>query len=290
MESRICLWNACSLANKLSGFQSLVYSSSYDMIMKSFCANTTFFVKTGNLEGVVYWLLSILSFPLGLSPPAADYYSSLFLYLNFIASKRNIIIMGDFNFPDINWCSLTSSSSLSSQFCDLLFDCNLAQLTTSETHVNGNILDLVIASDPDQISNFSISPTASLPVSSDHHLITFSISRGIQHSPLSSYEVLHYSKADLSGLNDYLLDYDFSAILSHSDVEYVWHQLKEILSEAIPLFVPKVKLRSYQRPKWFTSEIQHSLNRIHSLRKKVRKSPSPYNCLNFLPLKMCCSL
>ena len=56
------------------------------------------------------------------------------------------VIVGDFNFPDVDWCSLLGYTSLSNLFCELIFDCNLTQHVTEPTHVKGNILNLVLTS------------------------------------------------------------------------------------------------------------------------------------------------
>ncbi len=43
-------------------------------------------------------------------------------FLKNLVTSGPILIMGDFNRPDINWLSLTSSSTLSDIFCDFVFD------------------------------------------------------------------------------------------------------------------------------------------------------------------------
>ena len=75
----------------------------------------------------------------------SDYLNSLFLYLsNLITLRDHIILVGDFNFPDINWDTLSGSSLSSKSFCDFVFQNNLSQLVHSPTHLKGNILDLVL--------------------------------------------------------------------------------------------------------------------------------------------------
>ena len=78
----------------------------------------------------------------------------------------------------------------------------------------------------------------------------------------------------------YLLDYNFDFIFQLNDVETCWMSLKQSLLTAMSLFVSKVKLRAHQRPKWFTASIQNHLNKVHSLRKKARSTPSPQNLSN----------
>ena len=59
--------------------------------------------------------------------------------------STDIIITGDFNLPDINWDTLSATSTSSSAFCDFIFDSLLTQLVDLPTHVKGNILDLVLS-------------------------------------------------------------------------------------------------------------------------------------------------
>ena len=83
--------------------------------------------------------------------------------INFILSLRGIddgdlLLVGDFNSPDVNWCSLTASSLRSSVLCDTFFAKNLVQLVDEKTHALGNILDLISTDCVDRISNICINP------------------------------------------------------------------------------------------------------------------------------------
>lgn len=183
--------------------------------------------------------------------------------------------MGDFNFPDINWFTLSGSSTPSSIFCDFLFDHNLHQLVTSPTHSKGNILDLVITNHPDIITNISIDSRQELLISSDHFPILFSIPFNTKSNYSPPQYILDYSKADWEGLLIYLLDFDFTDFYSSDDIEYSWNSLKSTIINASSLFIPKIRLHSHQRPKWFTKDIQHHINQIHTLRRKYRSRFSP---------------
>ena len=59
--------------------------------------------------------------------------------------------------------------------------------------------------------------------------------------------VLDYLKADFNGLSDYLLQVDFSDCYHSDDVEYVWAIIKQSI---LLLYIPKVRLKSQQTPKW----------------------------------------
>ena len=79
-------------------------------------------------------------------PPnvSEDYDLSLHCYLsNLSLNFTHLLILGDFNYPDIDWTRLHGSTSNSNSFCDLLFYYNLHQLIPSSTRRSGNILDLL---------------------------------------------------------------------------------------------------------------------------------------------------
>lgn len=80
----------------------------------------------------------------------ADYQLMLIEYLHgLVESCGAVIIMGDFNVPDINWSSLCGSSTFSNALGDFIFENNLSQLVLEQTHIKG--MDLVITNKEDSI-------------------------------------------------------------------------------------------------------------------------------------------
>lgn len=62
--------------------------------------------------------------------------------------RATLILLRDFNFLDIDWCSLPSSSSMSKAFLELCLDFNLDQLINQPTRITqtiSNILDLCLS-------------------------------------------------------------------------------------------------------------------------------------------------
>ena len=47
-----------------------------------------------------------------------------------LTNIENLLVFGDVNFPDINWNNYSASNSVSSTFCDTIYDLNLTQLVT----------------------------------------------------------------------------------------------------------------------------------------------------------------
>lgn len=90
--------------------------------------------------------------------------------------------MGDFNYPDICWQTLSGSSNFSIALCDFVFELNLQQLVESPTHVKGHLLDLVLTSSHGFISNVGVGAP---PVSSDHNLISLELNLSELRTPSS---------------------------------------------------------------------------------------------------------
>ena len=109
-------------------------------------------------------------------PPSSDqqHYSDVLLYLETLAvTYPNLVILGDFNSPDICWSSMHGQSHTSIALCDLIFQYNLAQLVTFPTYLCGNLFDLVICS-PALSAN--VSPLSSPLLVSDHYPLSLSFS------------------------------------------------------------------------------------------------------------------
>ena len=52
------------------------------------------------------------------------------------------------------------------------------------------------------------------------------------------------------------------------DVEYIWDLLKSGITSAFSLFTPVYTQRHPHFPKWFTGDIRHQINCLHTLRRK----------------------
>ena len=78
------------------------------------------------------------------------------MYLRSLHGYHKFIIMGDLNFPDIDWGTITGCNRFSSLFCDLTFNLNLSQLIHHPTHIKGNILDVVLTNDYTLISDVRV--------------------------------------------------------------------------------------------------------------------------------------
>ena len=142
--------------------------------------------------------------------PSPLYVSSLVSYLSSLTSFFNkCTILGDFNLPDVDWYTLTGSSSSSSCVCNFIFDCNLTQHVLEPTHVKGNVLDLVLTSVNVTIDHLTIHPLSVINFS-DHLVISFCLSIDVPsvNAPKPGF-VFDIRKADFESISSFLLDLDF---------------------------------------------------------------------------------
>ena len=83
--------------------------------------------------------------------------------------------------------------------------------------------------------------------------------------------IYHYSEADLEGLFSYLDGFSFHPV---ADVNYLWSLLKDSIQNSRTLFIPSSSHQPRSTPPWFTHEIRHYINCIHSLCRRHRRRPT----------------
>jgi len=108
----------------------------------------------------------------------------------------NLILLGDFDFPGIDWVMLSGHSTALYQLCDLIFQAGPSQLINVPTHKHGNILDLLFT------NTSIIYPDPHLQ--SDHYNIIFSLTTGMNLQPnFTTYFSFNFSKGDYQSFCDF---------------------------------------------------------------------------------------
>ena len=157
------------------------------------------------------------------------------------ANFSNILILGDFNLPDINWELWTTSRSenhLSYKFLECLRDNFWEQTIFSPTRwvkdQPGNVLDLCVTDNPEIIKNIEITTRLG---NSDHLSIEIELTFPRKISQSYS-EKRNYYKGDYISANRKLSDVDWKCMID-MDLETSWqyfsNQVSDIINETIPL-------------------------------------------------------
>ena len=243
--------------------------------------NTPLNLEIVSVEVTVTCNSPVLVYVMSISPASNfTYNSEVFLYLESIASHSHVVIIGDFNLPDISWPSLTGQSPPSIAFCDLVFWYNLTQFVDFPTHSMGNKMDLVQSSSNKMVCN--LYRVSSQFLSSDHSTFSFKVlivnTKHIKKACKRSF--FDFNKTDFDGLSSFLRDMNFGPLFQLYDVEFVWSFLKKAMLYSISLFTPQIRVRTHPYPVWFHSDVRHELNKTRSARKKCKRNPFTHNLLH----------
>ena len=204
--------------------------------------------------------------------------TALFNLIKFLSktTKNKLLLVGDFNFCNIDWDICTSSNSHINEFLTCLKDNFLIQHVLCPTRIRGlqkpNILDLVISND-DFVGDIEyLSPLGK----SDHAVLLFSVSVDVIFC--SDNIRFNYSKGDYLNLNNHLQSLfalaDFDCII---DVNLFWSAFKNCICEAVSKFVPRSNDTILKNKSWKYTIPQNCRNFIkqkHRLWKQYRESRS----------------
>ena len=165
-------------------------------------------------------------------------------------SEESVIIMGDFNFRDIDWKRLYANSSKGQDFLDVINDSFLTQHVYDGTR-GGNVLDLIFSSDTGLVEDIEIC----CPISnSDHNSLLFKICVDVGDDSTSRV-VYNYHKADLGKINSDLNDISWGDRFINKNVEAMWNELIGELMKCRDKYVPVRKITKGKCPKWMKKRI-----------------------------------
>lgn len=140
---------------------------------------------------------------------------------------------------------------------------------TRTTATSSNVLDLLLTSAPDFVSEVKY-----LPGLSDHCLLHITLNLPSNKTPNKTKTIYNYAKANFSSINDglrFFLD-DFVLAFAERSVNDNWCMFKEKLHELIELHVPRKIITTNRRSPWFTRSLKRLGNRKRRLYVRARSS------------------
>ena len=195
----------------------------------------------------------------------------------------NIILAGDFNLPSIMWidgCGTLNTDptygfEINSLFLDLINNFGLEQLIQNPTR-GSNILDLLLTTQPQLLSNIQV-----VPGISDHEAITFHLCPDISRQDKPKHKVFLYHKSKLEAIRADMLKFQESFFQSDpysKSVETNWIQFKATIMESITNYVPQKTCKSSNDLPWLTHDIRKLMrSRRHWYdRAKISNSDSDW--------------
>ena len=193
-------------------------------------------------------------------------------------SYPNIIIGGDFNFPDIDWASWSTTNTKTapahSKFLNFLLGNSLSQLVTKITRpVSNSVLDLITTTCPQVIDNIE-----SLPGISDHNIVLFNINMKPKIQSKPRRKVPNFKKADPEKLQKLTKEFSHKFISSNPEdnsVDTNWRKICDFLKDLMNSHIPSKMSGGKRHVPWITPQIKRKMrkrDRLYTLARKLSSS------------------
>ena len=183
-----------------------------------------------------------------LGPENFDHFKHYMTELALANKMTKHIIIGDFNFPEINWPDPATSCQLHEKFVNFLIgDLGHTQLISEPTHKSGNTLDLLFTNIPNHIKNTHVMDKNEF-CHSDHFAIEFCIDIAIKYKAIPKREIFNYNRADFQSLNNDISNVDWDHVFSCNDPCIAWDRFKNTLKNFCNHRIPKKTIRSQFQP------------------------------------------
>jgi len=182
-------------------------------------------------------------------------------------AEKNVVFIGDFNYPTIDWENGTSRGRQAEEFRGAVEEKLLTQMVDFPTHKKGNILDLVITDIPEKI--IEITDEGRLG-NSDHITMVIRIEYGKERKKEPDV-VKNWKKARWEEMKKEMREVQWKREANGLDTNQFWTSLRGKLDELIEKHVPRKERKQNTRPPWLNREITRSINRKKHLWKAAKQ-------------------
>ncbi|KAK4821278.1 hypothetical protein QYF61_017642 [Mycteria americana] len=211
-------------------------------------------------------------------PPNQDEETDELFYKQLGEASRSLalVLVGDFNLPDVCWKYNTAERKQSRRFLERVADNFLTQLVSEPTR-EGAPLDLLFTNREGLVSDVMVGGCLG---QSDHEMIEFLI-RGEAARGVGKTATLDFRRADFSLFRRLVERVPWQAALRGKGVQEGWTFFKEEVLKAQERAVPRCRKTSRRgrRPAWLTRELWLELRRkrrVYDLWKKGRATQEDY--------------
>ena len=197
------------------------------------------------------------------------------LKCKYSTGNYELLVVGDFNLPTIDWsneCLIASKSNVVGTFLDVIHDFNLKQHVFDPTRygTSDNVLDLVFSLNQDFVQNLTVEPGIS-----DHEMVSFQI-KVINESKCRYKTAYLIDYKHLNSLITMLNKLDLEPTIDeNADINKLWLTWKYKFMRAVNTCIPKKKVKINNCNPWMKSEFkkvfrkQRRLHRRYKMNKNV---------------------
>ena len=178
--------------------------------------------------------------------------------------QKEIMIIGDFNYRDIDWETMQTSSSRSEAFMEVVMDNLLIQHVTQPTRQE-SLLDLVITSNPDMIDEVEIIEHLGR---SDHNMLKWDMNFYVKVD--ESLPKRDFRNANIDQIKSELNDTDWRELLSNKSTEEAWDITKRNIKKKIHQHVPMKQAKKKKKALWLTKRALRFVRRKRRAWKRYK--------------------
>ncbi len=190
-------------------------------------------------------------------------------------NSSHLLIMGDFNFKEINWehyMSTVGERHMSTQFLECIKDCFLFQHVQRPTRLReGNvpsILDLVLTNEEDMLENIDYLPGLGL----SDHLVLQCVFNCYTDTKNNTSSKLNFHKGNYGAIDNELARLQWDELMGGMSLSDSWDCLTENLVKLIEQHVPEGKAfpATGRHGRLFNCTCKEAINRKHTKWKKYQ--------------------
>lgn len=192
-------------------------------------------------------------------------------------SRKNLIIVGDFNLPTIDWNSdipLELDNSAASHLQNRILDSRLIQLVKEYTRFRINqapsMLDLIFTNDEQLVSETEYLP----PIGISDHISLISkiqlICKNIPKSTFKEFKIINYANVNRDLANIEWL----TTILSAADVDDMWIDFCHYLNSVVEGHTTVRRVRYSPSKPWINNNILNMIRHKKCLWKRYKRTQS----------------
>jgi len=172
--------------------------------------------------------------------------------LQVVSQSQDLVLMGDFNHPDISWEDHTARQMQSKRFLQSI-DYNFLMQVVEEPTRKGTLLDLVLTNKEGLVEDVKVGGRLGC---SDHEMVEFRILRG-GSTALSMIKTLDLRRADIALFKELLVGIPWARTLEGRGVQECWSLFKHHFLHAQERYIPLRKKSSNggRRHAWLNKEL-----------------------------------
>ena len=191
---------------------------------------------------------------------------------------KNIVLVGDFNFPNIDWNLCTGKDDMSDNFIEAVRDAFLYQVveenTRSRVDQNPSLIDLILVNDENMIEEVKYAE----PIGrSDHCVLDFivKVNRWNTNQGKETFRY-NYKKANFKDLKE-ALSIDWEICLGEKSCKEMTEEFMNILEEKMDTYIPKTRTNLRKGKVPLSKECVCSIRKKHRLWEKYMRNRTDEN-------------